>query len=349
MYEPLKLARMEQRTLDAMWSAVRKGAPKLKPYVEAKKKLLGIDKFSWYDQFAPCGTVDKLYAFDEAGDFVCENMARFSKHMAEFSRMALDKNWIEAEDRPGKRGGGFCTGLGPLKQSRIFMTYAGSYENLLTLAHELGHAYHSWVLNDKPVFATWYPMNLAETASTFAEALVTDAALAHANDPQEKLMLLEQKLQGGYTMFTDIHSRYLFDRSFYAKRKAGILNKEELSELMVQAQKEAFGELLDPSGYHPLFWCTKLHFYITDSPFYNFPYTFGFLFSAGVYSRAKHEGPSFAQKYRDLLADTGSMSTEDVARKHLGVDLSREEFWTEAVESVVSDVDEFVKLAAKRR
>ncbi len=347
LYEPLKLARMQEATLDAMWSAVRKGTPKLQRYVDTKKKLLGIDKFSWYDQFAPCGTVDKLYSFEEAGDFICENMARFSKHMAEFARMALDKRWIEAEDRPGKRGGGFCTGLGPFKQSRIFMTYAGTYENLLTLAHELGHAYHSWVLNEKPVYATWYPMNLAETASTFAEAIVTDAALENSSDPQEKLMLIEQKLQGAYTMFTDIQSRFLFDKAFYEKRKSGMLNKEELSEIMVNAQKEAFGPLLDPSGYHPLFWCTKLHFFITDAPFYNFPYAFGFLFSAGVYARAKKEGASFADKYRALLADTGSMSTEDVAKKHLGVDLSREQFWTDAVNNVLGDVDEFARLAAK--
>jgi pepF/M3 family oligoendopeptidase len=347
LYEPLKLARMQESTLDAMWSAVGKSMPKLQKYVDAKKKLLGIDKFSWYDQFAPCGTVDKLYSFEEAGDFIVENMARFSHDMADFARMALDKRWVEAEDRPGKRGGGFCTGLGSFKQSRIFMTYAGTYENLLTLAHELGHAYHSWVLNEKPVYATFYPMNLAETASTFAEAIVTDAALANSSDPQERLMLIEQKLQGAYTMFTDIRSRFLFDKAFYGKRKSGMLNKEELSELMVNAQKEAFGPLLDPSGYHPLFWCTKLHFYITDAPFYNFPYAFGFLFSAGVYARAKKEGSSFADKYRALLADTGSMSTEDVAKKHLGADLSKEQFWNEAVESTLVDVDEFVRLAAK--
>jgi len=347
LYEPLKLARMQESTLDAMWSAVGKSMPALQKYVDAKKKLLGIDKFSWYDQFAPCGTVDKLYSFEEAGDFIVENMARFSRDMADFARMALDKRWVEAEDRPGKRGGGFCTSLGSFKQSRIFMTYAGTYENLLTLAHELGHAYHSWVLNEKPVYATFYPMNLAETASTFAEAIVTDAALANSSDPQERLMLIEQKLQGAYTMFTDIRSRFLFDKTFYGKRKSGMLNKEELSELMVNAQKEAFGPLLDPSGYHPLFWCTKLHFYITDAPFYNFPYAFGFLFSAGVYARARKEGTSFADKYRALLADTGSMSTEDVAKKHLGADLSKEQFWNEAVESTLVDVDEFVKLAAK--
>lgn len=345
LYEPLVMARMKQKTLDAMWSVVAQESKRLQAYVDAKKKLLGIDKYCWYDEFSPCGKVDKLYTYDEAGEFIYENIKPFSTDMADFVKMALDKHWIEAEDRPGKRGGGFCTGMGHYNQSRIFMTYAGSYENLLTLAHELGHAYHSWVLKDKPVFAQGYPMNLAETASTFAEALVTDAALARTTDPQEKIMLLEQKLQGAYIMFTDIYSRYLFDKTFYKERKNGVLDKDRLSEIMVKSQKKAFGSLLDEAGYHPLFWCSKLHFYITDSPFYNFPYTFGYLFSGGLYDRAKKEGASFADKYKALLADTGSMTTEDIAQKHLGVDLTKEEFWVNAVNRALADIDEFVELA----
>lgn len=344
-FEPLKMARMQKQTLDTMWKVIRDNTARLKPYIEAKKKLLGFDKFMWYDQFAPVGNVEKLFAFDEAGDFVVNNITPFSKDMGQFCRMALDKNWIEAEDRPGKRGGGFCTGMGKFKQTRIFMTYAGTYENLLTLAHELGHAYHGWVLKDRPYFAQGYPMNLAETASTFAEAVVTDAALDQVDDPQEKLMLLEQKIQATYTFFCDIQSRYLFDSMFYEKRKDGMLSSGELRELMIDAQKKAFAGLLDDSGYHPLFWCSKLHFYITDAPFYNFPYTFGFLFSGGIYARAKQEGAGFADKYQAFLADTGSMTTEDVAKKHLGVDITGEKFWQDAVEVALADVDEFVKLA----
>ncbi len=349
LFEPLQLARMREETLDAMWRVVERETPRLKPYIEAKKKLLGIDKFSWFDEFAPCGNVSRMYSFEEAGEFIIENVKPFSSHLAEFIEMALKKRWIEAEDRPGKAGGGFCTGMGPFRESRIFMTYAGTYENLLTLAHELGHAYHTWVLKDKPFFATEYPMNLAETASTFMEVLVTDAALAQAEDPQEKLMLLDQKLQGAYVMFTDIYSRFLFDKSFYAERKKGIVPKERLNELMIEAQRKAFAGMLDESGYHPLFWCSKLHFFMTDIPFYNFPYTFGYLFSGGVYDRAKKEGAAFADKYRALLADTGSMKTEDIAKKHLDVDLTQEDFWTEAVNRRLADVEAFVELAESLR
>ncbi len=343
-YEPLKMSRMEQKSLDTMWKVIKDNLHRLKPYIDAKKKLLNIDKFRWYDQFAPCGDAEKQYPYDEATEFIYENIKSFSPDMAAFCKMAIDKNWIEAEDRPNKRGGGFCTGMGKNNQSRIFMTYANTYENLLTLAHELGHAYHSWVLNDKAPFAQSYPMNLAETASTFAEAVVTDAALAQTEDTQEKLMLIEQKLQGAYTMMCDIHSRYLFDKMFYEKRKDGVLSTQELKDLMVVAQKEAYGDLLDESGYHPLFWCSKLHFYFTGAPFYNFPYTFGFMYSGGLYDQAKKEGATFSAKYDALLKDTGSMTTEELTKKHLGVDLTQEAFWKGAVDTALADVDEFVKL-----
>jgi pepF/M3 family oligoendopeptidase len=345
LFEPLQQAKLSQASLDAMWAVISRETPKLEPFIKAKMKVLGIDKYRWYDQFAPCGSVEKTYPYDEAADCIVKHVGSFSKHMSEFCRMEVDKKWIEAEDRAGKAGGGYCTGTGPLRQSRIFMTYAGSYENLLTLAHELGHAYHSYVLKVKPFFATEYPMTLAETASIFSELLVTDAALSVCDDPREKLMLLDQKLQQPFTFFCDIHTRYLFDSAFYAERKNGVVGKERLRELMINAQKTAFGSLLDESGYHPLFWASKLHFFITDAPFYNYPYTFGYLFAGGVYDRAKKEGSAFADKYRDLLLDTGSMSTEDVAKKHLGVDLTKEDFWNDAVARSLSDVEEFVQLA----
>jgi pepF/M3 family oligoendopeptidase len=344
-HDPLNICRLHRESLDAMWRVVARETAGLKGYIEAKKKLLSIDKFRWYDEWAPCGKTDTRYAFDEAGRFVVDNVRGFSSDMAEFIDMALAKRWIEAEDRPGKAGGGWCTHFGPFKQGRIFMTYGGSYENLLTLAHEFGHLYHSHLLEDLPPFITDYPMTLAETASIFNELLVTDAAMAACSDPDEKLMLLDQKLQQPYILFCNLHCRYIFERRFYQERVEGMVSKDRLNELMVEAQQEAFGDLLDPSGYHPLFWASKLHFYISDFGFYNFPYTFGFLFASGVYDRACAEGKGFEEKYRALLTDTGRMTTEEVAQKHLGVDLTTEDFWVDAVRRSLADVDTFAELA----
>jgi len=347
LYEPLTQARLKEGTLEAMWSAISAEKKRLAKYIDAKKKLLGIDKWSWYDQFAPCGATDTTYTFEEAGQFVIDQVGTFSDDMASFVKMALEKRWVEAEDRGDKAGGAFCTGFGPIKQSRVFMTFGGSFENLLTLAHELGHAYHQQVITEKPFLAQQYPMPLAETASIFSETLVTDAALTRVTDRQEKLALLDSKLQSAYTMFTDLHCRFLFDKKFYTERANGVVPTERLNELMIEAQREAFAGMLDESGYHPLFWASKLHFYITGAPFYNFPYVFGYLFSGGVYDVARREGKSFAPKYHDLLVDTGSMTCEDVAKKHLGVDLTKPDFWNSAVERSLADIDEFVKLASQ--
>ena len=347
VFEPLLLGRLKQQTLDAMWRAVAKGGQGMKKYVEAKKKLLGIKNFRWYDQFAPVGTTSKKYSYDDACDFIVKHLTSFSPEMGSFARMAIDNRWIEAEDRSGKAAGGFCTGLSMIKQSRIFMTFSGNYDELMTLAHELGHAYHGFVLREHDFLAREYPMNLAETASTFNELLVTDAALSEITDDAEKLVLLEQKIQQGLTMFCNIYARYLFDSAFYAERKSGSLSKDRLGELMVAAQKQAFAGILADDGYHRLFWASKLHFFETGMPFYNFPYTFGFLFAGGIYDRAQTEGAGFADKYRALLTDTGSMTTEDVAQKHLGVDLTLDDFWTAAVKRVLSDIEPFVALVDK--
>ena len=346
LHEPLTMGRLKPETLEAMWCAVGDAVPRLVPYIDAKKKHLGIDRFSWYDQTAPVGGVERTYSFEQAGRFVVEQLADFSPEMAEFTEMALDARWVEAENRTGKGAGAFCTDFPTHGATRVFMTWGNEYDHLMTLAHELGHAYHGWVLRKSPYLAARYPMNLAETASTFNELRVTDAALSRASNRPEQMMLLDQKLQNAFVMFCNLRARYLFDCSFYAERASGMVPRARLDELMVLAQRQAFGgTLADPDGFHPLFWASKLHFFITDYPFYNFPYVFGFLFANGVYDRALKEGPAFADKYRDLLIDTGRMTTEEIGRKHLGVDLTKREFWDDAISRILADVKPFVELA----
>ncbi len=347
IFEPLFNSRINEKTLDAMWSAVAEAKPQINRYIAAKKKLLGINNFRWYDQTAPVGASDRKYNFEEASDFIVDKLGGFNQQQADFTKMALEKRWVEAEYRAGKAGGAFCTSFSTKKQSRVLMTFEGTFDNLLTMAHELGHAYHQQIVCQLPVFAQVYPMTLAETASIFNEMLVTDAALMQAADRDEKLMLLDQKLQNAYVLFCNIYARFIFDKTFYEERKDGLVSRARLDEIMVQSQKKAFMGTLADDGYHKLFWASKLHFFLTDAPFYNFPYTFGFLFASGVYNRAREEGPSFAKNYRALLADTGKMTSEDVAKKHMDVDLTKEDFWAEAVNRVMSDVEAFERLAKK--
>ncbi|MEK4060587.1 MULTISPECIES: M3 family oligoendopeptidase [unclassified Paenibacillus] len=340
--EPLGINRMSHTTLDVMWDVITKSKPALVSYLQRKAKLLGMDALAWVDVEAPVGKSSGKIPYDQAAKDIVTQFRKFSPKLADFAEHAFDNNWIEVEDRPAKRPGGFCVSFPESKESRIFMTYSGTPSNVSTLAHELGHAYHSFLLDDQPLFNQNYAMNVAETASTFAEVIVSDAQVKAAADPEEKLALLEAKIQNSVAFFMNIHARFLFETRFYEKRKEGLVNAEELSALMEEAQKEAFCGVL--SEYHPHFWASKLHFYITDVPFYNFPYTVGYMFSTGLYRLALEQGPSFADKYDNLLRDTGVMTLEDLVSKHLGVDLTEPDFWQGAVDLIVADINEFLAM-----
>ncbi|SDQ47998.1 M3 family oligoendopeptidase [Carnobacterium viridans] len=342
---PLEYNRMKQETLDTMWKAVSEQKQPFIDYLNRKAQLLGKDKLSWQDTEAPVIIGDataKVYPYDDGADFIVENFRKFSGKMADFAQYAFDHNWIEAEDRSGKRPGGYCSELPESKESRIFMTYAESPSEVSTLAHELGHAFHSHVMTDLPTLNQQYAMNVAETASTFAEMIVADATVKEAASKEEKITLLDTKIQNALAMFLNIHARFLFETSFYNERQSGVVTDERLSELMEEAQKEAYQDSL--SDYHPHFWASKLHFFIADVPFYNFPYTFGYLFSLGIYARSLEEGADFEDKYIDLLRDTASMSTEDLAMKHLAADLTKSDFWEAGIAIMKTDVSTFMEL-----
>jgi oligoendopeptidase F len=340
--EPLDINRMSEKTLQAMWDSIDRKKDRFVDYIKRKAKLLGLEALSWYDVSAPLGSSVNSVNYNEGAAFIVEQFGRFSPKMADFAEKAFEERWIEAEDRSGKRPGGFCTSFPGKKQSRIFMTYSGTASNVATLAHELGHAYHQHVMNDLPTLTQNYAMNVAETASTFAEMIVADAAVKNASSDEEKLALLEEKVERSVSFFMNIHARFLFETKFYEARKKGLVGVEELNTLMENAQKTAYKGALD--RYHPYFWASKLHFYITRVPFYNFPYTFGYLFSSGVYARALEEGKTFENKYIELLKDTGRMTVETLASRHLGVDLTKPDFWQSAVDLAVADVDEFLRL-----
>ena len=344
--EPLSINRMEKVTLETMWAVISEHKQKLVDYLERKAKLLGLEKLSWFDLDAPYGKTETKVSYQEGAEFIEKNFALFGEKLADFTKHAFRDKWIEAEDRPGKAPGGFCTYLPENEQSRIFMTYSGTPSNVSTLAHELGHAFHSYAMRDVPFLNCNYAMNVAETASTFAEMIVSDAAVKNAKDEEEKLVLLDDKIQRTVALLMNIHARFLFETRFYEERKLGNVSADRINELMLTAQKEAYGDSLEE--YHPLFWASKLHFFITDVPFYNFPYTFGYLFSLGIYARALEEGQGYEEKYIALLRDTASMKVEDLARKHLQVDLTQKDFWEKAVRICLDDIDEFLEMTESK-
>ena len=344
LFEPLRYNRMQKATLQSMFDAIRQNRPRLVAFLKRKKELLELDSFGWQDVDAPISSNEAKLSYDEAANFIVEHFTKLSPRMADLATRAFAERWIESEDRPGKRMGGFCSGFPVDQQSRIFVTFSGTKGNVATLAHELGHAYHGYVLKDLPQMTKGYAMNVAETASTFAEVLVGDAAIAAAS-ADERVALIEDKLRRGVGQMTNLVCRFIFECSFYEERAKGDLTVARLNELMLAAQKEAYGDALD--RWHPTFWASKLHFHNTGVPFYNFPYTFGYLFATGVYAHAVKEKQNFEDKYAALLMDTGRSDVEDLAKKHLGVDLSKPDFWLEAIDLALAELDEWLELTKK--
>lgn len=343
--EPLTYNRMTNKTLTTMWDTITKNKPVFYQYLDRKAEQFNVDQLAWYDLEAPISQDTKEIRYDEAAKIIVKQFGQFSDRMAEYATLAFEKSWIEAEDRAGKRPGGFCTSFPKSKQSRIFMTYSNTASNMATLAHELGHGYHQYVMDEVDQLNQSYAMNVAETASTLAEMIVADAMVEEAETDAERLVLVEDKIQRSVAFFMNIHARFLFETRFYQARKSGFVSTEQLNQLMEDAQKEAYGEQL--SDYHPVFWAAKLHFHITGVPFYNFPYTFGYLFSLGIYAYAKTDQENFANFYDALLQDTGRMTVEELAKKHLNVDLEQADFWQNAIDLCIEDVEQFLALTDK--
>ncbi len=344
---PLLMNRMRRETLEAMWSVVAERRPVLLDYFAGKARLLGLDRLAWYDLAAPLPAGDAPAAklpYDEACRTVLRTFEAFSPELGDFARQSLNDRWIEAENRSGKRQGGFCTSFPTAKQSRIFMTYTDSADSMSTLAHELGHAYHSHVLNEEPLFLRDYPMNLAETASTFAEQILGQERLDRAATDAERRNILDLMLSDAVAFCMNIHTRFVFEDRLHRERPNGELSAERLSELMHAAQRECYCDGLAEEEYNPRFWASKLHFYITEVPFYNFPYTFGYLLSLGLYALAREGAADFPRQYREFLRGTGRMTAEDAVRTAFGYDLSQPDFWRTCLAQIEHRVARFVEL-----
>ena len=352
---PLHRNRMSRATLDAMWGAITERKVVLLDYLAAKAKLLGVPRLAWYDLTAPLPTIagtgeseSTEIGWDDACNLIIRTFGEFSPDFGAFAKHAFESKWVEAENRSGKRQGAFCTGIPTRKQTRVFMTYLNTYDNASTLAHELGHAYHSWVLRDEPLFLQDYPMNLAETASTFAETVLAEQRIRSSRSTGERLRILDHMLADAVAFMMNIHARFVFEDNFHKERLEGELTASRLSELMLAAQKETYLDALAEDGWYPDFWVSKLHFYISGLPFYNFPYTFGYLLSTGLFALAAEFGAEFPERYRKLLIATGCMDAEEAVRSTFGYDLSKPDFWQKSLDVVAARVGQFTQLLNSR-
>ena len=338
---------MDRATLDAMLTAMREALPAFRKYLRKKGEILGHKNgLPFYDLFAPIapkGFTPKTYTIEEAREKLLTEMGKFTPDMAAFIDHAFENRWIDVYPRDGKGGGAFCAELHALDQSRVLTNFTGSFADVSTLAHELGHAWHNRCMAGLPFCMIDAPMPLAETASIFNETLLANAAMAQAGK-EERFSLLEGNLMETTQVIVDILSRYLFETEVIERRKDHTLSVNELKEIMLDAQDKSYGDGLDPDVRHPYMWACKCHYYYPGLAFYNFPYAFGQLFGAGVFAQYKREGASFVPKYCKLLRSCGSGMVADVAAS-VGIDVRSADFWRASLNVYVEEIEEFIKLA----
>lgn len=340
----LYYARMKEETLNALLEAMTEYMPQFWRYLRLKAEKLGYaDGLPWYELFAPLGKSTKCYTTEEARDYLITVFSSFSPDMAEMMKRAFAEDWIDFYPRNGKVGGAFCEALNSKKEFRVLTNFSGSFSDLVTLAHELGHGYHDFMVHDNEPLNMEYSMPVAETASTFNENVITGYAIDHTGDEEEKLALIESQLSDTAQIMCDIYSRFLFESEVVERRRDSFLFADELNEIMLDAQKKAYGNGLDENCLHPYMWVCKSHYYSADLGFYNYPYAFGGLFARGLFAKYKKEGSAFVENYKKMLKNTPVMSVEDVA-KICGIDLTDKEFWMMSLHSYDAEIDEFERL-----
>ena len=333
---------MEAATLDAMLGAMDEYLPKFWQYLKAKGKALGHENgLPWYDLFAPMGKSSTKFTTQQARDFLVDQFNGFNPDEARMIADAFAEEWIDFFPREGKAGGAFCAGVEYLGQSRILTNYDGAFGDVVTLAHELGHAWHNECIKDHRPLNHDYSMPLAETASTFNECVVMASAIKKAADNQEKLALIESQLQDATQIICDIYSRFRFEKSVFAKRPEEFMHADTLCELMTQAQKASYGDGLDAATLHPYMWVCKSHYY--GPTYYNFPYAFGGLFARGLYAQYEQEGEAFIPKYNKLLYTT-PVATAEMTAKVADIDLTDKGFWRGALQTIADQIDLFCEL-----
>ncbi len=330
---------IDQATLDAMMTAAREAFPDFRRYLRAKARALKLAVLAWYDIFAPLGDGGRVWSYDEGAQFIIEQFGTFSPKLRAMAERAFRENWIDAEPRLGKRDGAFCM---PLRkdESRVLTNFKAAFGGVSTIAHELGHAYHNVNLASRTMLQRDTPMTLAETASIFCQTIVSQAALKQA-DAQEQMIILEESLQNSCQVVVDISSRFLFEQRLFERRQKRELSIDELNELMLQAQRETYGDGLDPNLLHPYMWAMKPHYY--SSTFYNYPYMFGLLFGLGLYARYRQDPEKFKAGYDDLLSSTGLGDAAELGAR-FGIDTRSPDFWRASLDVIRGEIRQFETL-----
>ena len=343
LHDSLDTSRIDRETLDTLFSVMRESFPIFRRYMMAKAKRFGKDRLAWWDLFAPVGKNERTFTWPEAVRFILARFGAFDERLERLAKRAFENNWIDVGPRNGKRGGAFCMDVPGVEESRVLCNFDGSLDQVSTVAHELGHAFHNECLAGKSMLRRKTPMTLAETASIMNETIVTNAALADAAKPEEALAILEMYLGGSNQVIVDISSRFIFEKEVFERRVNSELSADDFCAIMLRCQKETYENGLSEEFMHKYMWVWKVHYYIPNFSFYNYPYAFGLLFGTGLYAAYKEQGNKFVKDYEALLASTGEATPAELASR-FGFDIRKPDFWRTSIRIIEEKVRRYVEL-----
>jgi len=343
LHDSLDTCRIDRETLDTLLSVMRESFPIFRRYMRAKARRLGRDRLAWWDLFAPVGKSEKTFSWSEATRFILTQFGSFDERLERLAKRAFENHWIDAEPRNGKRGGAFCMDVPGVEESRILCNFDGSLDQVGTIAHELGHAFHNECLVGKTMLQRSTPMTLAETASIMNETIITNAALSEAANREEELAILETYLIGSSQVIIDISSRFMFEKEVFERRANSELSADDFCQIMLKCQRETYGDGLDDQYMHKYMWTWKVHYYIPSFSFYNYPYAFGLLFGTGLYATYKERGRQFVKDYETLLASTGEATPAELAAR-FGFDIRKPDFWRSSMRIIEESVHRYAEL-----
>ena len=343
LHDSLDTCRIDRETLDTLLSVMRESFPIFRRYMRAKARRLGRDRLAWWDLFAPVGKSEKTFSWSEATRFILTQFGSFDERLERLAKRAFENRWIDAEPRNGKRGGAFCMDVPGVEESRILCNFDGSLDQVGTIAHELGHAFHNECLVGKTMLQRSTPMTLAETASIMNETIITNAALSEAANREEELAILETYLIGSSQVIIDISSRFMFEKEVFERRANSELSADDFCQIMLKCQRETYGDGLDDQYMHKYMWTWKVHYYIPSFSFYNYLYAFGLLFGTGLYAAYKQRGRQFVKDYETLLASTGEATPAELAAR-FGFDIRKPDFWRSSMRIIEESVHRYAEL-----
>ncbi len=348
MQPSLEQNRISKEALQAALGAIKHRQSQIQQAITVRAPFFGRKVMKACDFFAPMPSPSiketPYIPYEQAIQTVKASLQEVNPDIPAFIDMMLEKHWLDAKVDSKKAGGAFYSRFNRLKQPRVFTTYLGSFGSVLQQAHELGHAFHYWVMRDLPTNQTEFPMTLTEVASTFNEANVRRYCAQHAQNNEERLSILWQELISCANFCLQLPVRMGFETRFIEKRQSGLVTQAQAEEMMQEVWREYMGDAIEDSD--PYLWCYKLHFYMTDQYIYNYAYTIGYLISQGLCREQAKRGADFPKFYREFLRDTGRMTVDELIAKHIGLDATKPDFWNMCLDQACSYIEQFKALSA---